>query len=127
MHPLHPARLFSSLFPMNLFIPTRFLSLCAALMMVLLIGSHARAQDKPGNASITGRVLNAATQVYLNGAVVSVLGGPSTTTDGEGRFQFTSLAAGVYTLTATYTGLDPFEVRVQVGANESVTREIGMV
>src|SRR5688572_29961407 len=75
--------------------------------------------------AIAGRVSNAATQVFLEGALVSVAGTQLTTiTDREGRFELAGLAAGPVTLDVNYTGLTPQRVPVLVTAGQKVTPEI---
>lgn len=74
--------------------------------------------------SIAGRVSNAATQAYLDGAVVSLEPGNLTTlTSSTGEFVFPRVAPGAYSLTASYTGLDARTVPVTVAANRTATQE----
>ena len=68
--------------------------------------------------TVTGRVLNAATGVYLEGASISVEGSAAagTASAEAGSFRITDLTPGRRTLVITYPGLDPQRVTVDVGA-----------
>src|SRR4051812_12238882 len=75
-------------------------------------GTQQQARDRAlaaqGTASISGRVLTADTGRPIKRARVSVAGGGrgmrSAATDDQGRYQFTALAAGSYTVTASRPG-----------------------
>ena len=74
---------------------------------------------------VSGRVSNAGTSAYLDGAEVTLEpGGLSTLTSITGEFIFPSVPAGTYTLTAAYTGLDRKSERIVVGAGGSSAHEI---
>lgn len=78
-----------------------------------------------GTGVISGQVSNAATQSYLEGAVVEVAGTThSTTTDREGRFELFGLPPGTATLVVRFTGLDPKRVPVTVTAGGRVKQDI---
>jgi iron complex outermembrane receptor protein len=89
------------------------------------------ASDRPGNrsvagagASLSGRVSNAATRVYLEGAMVELRPlGRSTLTDASGAYQFADLPAGEHGIVVTYSGLDPQRHLVAVAAGQASTRD----
>ena len=59
-------------------------------------------------ATVEGRVLNAATGVYLNNARVVVEGSTlEAFTDGNGDFRINGVPAGQVRLRVTYAGLEP--------------------
>lgn len=75
--------------------------------------------------SVAGRVSNAATQVFLEGALVSVAGTRLTAiTDREGYFELANVPAGSATLEIRYTGLTPQRVSVFVSTGEKATSEV---
>lgn len=75
--------------------------------------------------TVTGRVSNAATLSYLHGAVVQLLGTDrSAITDREGRYDLRNLPPGDVTLAVSFTGLDPQQIRLSVGAGQTVLRDI---
>lgn len=96
------------------------------LTLALLLPAVVFAQDsRPG--SILGQVSNAATQSYLQGAVVQIEGtGRSANTDREGRFEFHGVSAGQVTLVATYTGLDPQRVTVTVAPDRPTRQDLAL-
>jgi TonB-dependent receptor len=87
---------------------------------VLLAGS-AVAQS---TGVVVGQVSNAATAVFLEGALVEAAGSSrSTVTDREGWFEL-ALPAGAATLTVSYTGLERQTLTVNVPAGGRVTRQV---
>ncbi|MBM3874745.1 MAG: TonB-dependent receptor [Verrucomicrobia bacterium] len=75
--------------------------------------------------TIAGRVGNAATKSYLEGAVVELVGtGRTVVTDRDGAYQFTGVAAGSAALSYSFTGLDAQQVTVSVGAGQRVVRDV---
>ena len=88
-----------------------------SLVLALTFGSVALAQN---SGTVSGRVSNAGTDAYLDGAVVTLEpGNLSTLTSSTGAFVFQNVRPGTYTLTASYTGLDAKSVPVVVGSGES--------
>ncbi len=86
-----------------------------------------RAQSGTETGGISGRVANAATRLYLEGAKVSLKdANQSVLTDSTGRFELPSLPPGNYTLMVSYLGLDPFEEKITVKAGETTTREVAL-
>lgn len=75
------------------------------------------AQDQ--KASITGRVVSAATEVPLPGIRISLLRlRKSVTTDSVGRFRFERLNPGQYQVEAALIGFAPLTALVQLGEGE---------
>src|SRR5437773_5930928 len=95
-----------------------------ALLASWLIHSVGFAQSA-GSATLSGQISNGATGYFLEGAVVTIAGtNQSTTTDREGRFEFTGVPAGEVTLVANYVGLDTQSVVVSTRAGSTVVRNI---
>lgn len=83
--------------------------------------------DKTTTGTITGRIYNAATGAYLEGArVVLAPSGRSVLTQRDGSFSFSELPAGEYSASVAYTGLDADTFRVNLHAGETVRREIAL-
>ena len=97
--------------------------LCAATL-ALFCSPPARAAEA---GAVNGRVRNLATGAYLEGAQVTLQpGGRETLTARDGAFAFPAVAAGRYTLTFTYTGLDPQAFPVDVTAGRTESRDIAL-
>jgi TonB-dependent receptor len=91
-------------------------------LSLLVLASLTRAQTPSpgpvGFGTVTGKVSNAGTEAYLEGAVVTLEpGNVSVLTTITGEFVFPRVAPGVYSLTASYTGLDPRTLRISVEPN----------
>ena len=86
----------------------------------LLLGSAllSGAAPAPSTGTVTGRVLNAATGVYLEGASITLEGSAAAgvASGGAGSFRLTDITPGKRTLLVTYPGLDPQRVTVDVSA-----------
>ncbi|MFM8336433.1 MAG: carboxypeptidase regulatory-like domain-containing protein, partial [Opitutaceae bacterium] len=75
-------------------------------------------------ATIEGRVLNAATGVYLNNARIVVEGSNvETYTDGNGDFRLAGLPAGEVKLRVTYAGFEPRSAVVKVADGAPARRD----
>ena len=75
-------------------------------------------------ARIVGRVSNAATHAFLEGAVVEVMGTDrSVVTDRDGYYELTGLS-GEARLQYSFTGLDPQQVTLALPAGGTVTRHV---
>ena len=75
--------------------------------------------------TITGQVSNNATQSYLEGAVVELLGtGRTAITDREGRYQFTGVTPATVTLVVSFTGLDAKRIPLSVSPGERVVQNV---
>jgi hypothetical protein len=68
----------------------------------------------PTTGTLQGTVTDASTSAAISGATVTIVGGASTTTNASGFYQFTSVAAGTYSVTAAKTGYN-------TGTNTGVT------
>ena len=95
---------------------------------LLIVGWPARARAaETGSAGFSGRVQHGATGAYLEGAVVTLTpGGHSALTSRDGSFYFSSLPAGEYRVSVSYTGLDAQTLTVPLAAGQSVSREIAL-
>ena len=85
------------------------------------------AQANISTSTITGRVINEATGVVLEGASIRIVELNRETTAGrEGAFSFTQIPAGTYTLQVNYVGIGSQTARVEVAANDTARLTIGM-
>ncbi|MFM9082133.1 MAG: carboxypeptidase regulatory-like domain-containing protein, partial [Opitutaceae bacterium] len=74
-------------------------------------------------ATVEGRVLNAATGLYLNNARIVVEGtNVETFTDGNGDFRLSGLPAGDVKLRVTYAGFEPRSAVVKVAEGAPARR-----
>ena len=88
--------------------------LFASFFLLLAISPPARAQS---GGSLAGMVSNAGTGAFLAGARVDLPAlGRQALTDPTGRYEFTGVPAGNYTVKASYLGLDDAQKTVRVGA-----------
>src|SRR5262245_46547370 len=88
-----------------------FALFCAGLVLVAASRTASYAANAAAatqsTGSISGRVQNLATAAYLEGAIVTLEPSrQSTLTARDGSFYFSSLPAGDYRLSVSYTGLD---------------------
>ncbi len=79
-------------------------------------------------AVIEGRVSDQSGAVSLNGAIITIEEtGISAVTGRDGRFRFTNLPAGDYTLITTYIGADPVETVVSIAdAADTIATDVAM-
>lgn len=100
--------------------------LFAAALLALTASSPAAPAGSAG--TVTGRVMNAATGVYLEGASITVDGtaGAGAASADAGAFRLTEIPAGRRTLTVSYPGLDARRITVDVpaGGNADVNVEL---
>ncbi|MBI5691247.1 MAG: TonB-dependent receptor [Verrucomicrobia bacterium] len=102
------------------------------IAFLFLIGAATAAESPVAEArsrtgTITGSVSNSATGQNLEGAEVTLLpGGLSALTTRDGRYEIPDVAAGTYTLTATYAGLEARSLPAVVTAGAVVTRDFGL-
>ncbi|MDO8543232.1 MAG: TonB-dependent receptor [Opitutaceae bacterium] len=90
-----------------------------SLNPVIAQTADATARSTPSTAAIRGRVQNVVTGQYLNNARVSVKGMDITAfTDESGSFFLANVPPGPAVLEAFYTGLDPQQATLQVGAGQ---------
>lgn len=100
-----------------------------AFFLVLLAGllSPAASAAAAETGSLAGVVSNTATGQNLAGAEVTLSpGGGRTLTLRDGRYEFTGLAPGAYTVTATYSGLDPASTAANVTGGRATIRDLGL-
>lgn len=108
--------------------PRSVVVLCATLVrrVLIFLGTAAIASART-IGSISGRVLNEATNQYLNNARVPVKGTDLTAfTDDTGTFCLSGVPVGAATLEAFYSGLDPLQFTVNVTAGQNVERDINL-
>jgi mRNA-degrading endonuclease toxin of MazEF toxin-antitoxin module len=75
---------------------------------------------------ITGKITDASINQVLTGATISIKNSPiKTSSDVDGVYRFSHLAAGTYTLEITYVGYSPKEVSdINVTNNSVITQNI---
>jgi iron complex outermembrane receptor protein len=99
----------------------RLLGLCA-VAAALFINAPAQAQ---GTGTITGRVLDAATGKYLEGADLTVAGtNLHATSERGGSFALIGVPAGDQQLSASYPGLNPLTMNVAVAPDRAAAVEV---
>src|SRR5436190_7321073 len=101
---------------MNIRPPRTLFALLASIACIPLALAQSLAPNAAaGTGTVAGRVSNAATTTYLEGAVVTLEpGNRSTLTSVTGEFEFQNVPAGMYTVVAAYTGLDTKSAPVSV-------------
>ena len=104
---------------------TTSFALRGAIALLLAVSSPTLLRAQTG-ATLTGQVSNQATQTYLEGAVVEIAGTnrATTTTDREGRYEFTDLAPGLANVIVSFTGLDPKRIQINVTPGERLVRNV---
>ena len=106
---------------------TALLSLLAVLSLPAPVAAQTPAPATPATAPqgagrLTGRVVDAATGKYLEGAEVSLQGtGLRTNASRDGVFQFTGVPAGEHTVVVNYLGMESAKTAVTVAAGETAT------
>lgn len=95
----------------------------AGVFLLVLGAAQAWAQT----GTITGRVINQATQEPLWNATVSIKGSAiAGATDRDGFYRLANVPAGTQTVVASYTGLESKESAVEVAAGVSATQEFAL-
>jgi iron complex outermembrane recepter protein len=80
-----------------------------------------------GTGIVTGRIINQATGEYLRNANVIVPGTNITAVaEAGGYYRLTGVPTGQTRIVASYTGLDPQEITVQVASGQTVARDIAL-
>lgn len=101
----------------------RLAVLAMAMAVAVPLSSYA-AEAAAASGTITGRVLNASTGMYLGKAQISVEGTSIVAaTDDYGYFEIRDVPAGAAKLNISYTGLQPTTETVNVAAGERATAE----
>jgi hypothetical protein len=87
-------------------------------------GGGARPSARGSGGSLSGRVSNAATRVYLEGAAVEIRTlGRRALTDAGGSYLFPDVPAGEHEVSVTYTGLDAARAPVRVNEGGEARRD----
>lgn len=111
------------------------IALLVGWLTLALAPAHAVQAAEPGpslrpaatQGTLTGVVTNAATGRALEGARVVLQGaGRETFTDKEGYYRFYDVSAGRANVTISYTGLDSMDVPVDVTAESTNRRDVGL-
>ena len=112
---------------------------CCVISIVLALANPAFSQQsqtaKPDvpKASVTGRITAVSSEGSPNsipGVSVKLTGpsgGPapqSTVTDAEGRYEFTQIAAGAYTLEASADGFKPWSGKIALEADQALVKDV---
>ena len=102
----------------------RIVGFVATLLVLALLPGSLAAQ---GNGSVTGRVIDRASQLPVQGAQVRVLGTQrGVLTDQEGRFTITGLPAGSYDVSARRVGYGASTIRVTVSEGGSANADFAL-
>lgn len=89
--------------------------------------ADAEATAGAADGLIAGRVINQGTGAYLEGARVELQpGGPVTLTGRDGSYSFDRVPRGNYTLSVSYTGLDPQQASVTIEAGRRHARDVAL-
>ncbi len=91
-----------------------YLCVCAQLLVV----GATRAQS--GRGTVSGRVTDTSGGVLQGAAVELDPAGLTRVSDAQGEFTFTGVAAGSYTITYNFVGMEPHSATVEVKAGETV-------
>ena len=102
----------------------RIVGFVATLFVLALLPGGLSAQ---GSGSITGRVIDRASQLPVQGAQVRILGTQrGVLTDQEGRFSISGLPAGSYEVSARRVGYGASTVRVTVAEGGSASADFAL-
>jgi len=105
------------------FIRTAWLPV-ATCALVLLFGVSALVGQPAGTGIVTGKVANAQTGAYLQGAEVTVGNATAVLTSRDGSFNVSGVPAGPSTVRVYYTGMDAGTTTVNVAAGQTVTANV---
>ena len=103
----------------------------AANGSIMVLGDEAGAREQPrGEGTITGRIIDPATNEYLRDAIVEVTmadGSRRTvTTADDGEYRLVDAAAGPAEITARYTGYADQSASVQVADGQTVQQDFAL-
>lgn len=105
----------------------RRLFAAVALFVGVALGAAFAQSGTAADGQLTGTVSNAATGANLEGAEVRLEpGNYSVLTARDGRFVFSQVPAGQYTVTATYSGLDAKSIPATVATGAARSVDIGL-
>src|SRR5207253_2021698 len=113
---------------------------CRTISIALLLLAYPTFARQPQSAgsnlprgSLTGRITvvsgEGATN-NLSGVTVKLTGPamgavpPSTVSDADGRYEFTALATGTYTLEASADGFKPWSAKITLGADQALVKDL---
>jgi len=101
--------------------------LAAGAVMLLALAPCAQAQTTLATGLIEGRVLNAASGTYLEGARITVEGTAlEAFTDPDGRYRLAGVPAGEVRVRVFYTGAAPQAAAVRVAAGQMATHDVSL-
>jgi TonB-dependent receptor len=95
-----------------------------ALMMLLILANlplSRRLYAQTGSGAITGTAVDSTGGSLIGARVVVQPTGREVATDNQGQFRISGLAAGQYTLTASYVGFNAYTSSVTVAAGQTAT------
>ena len=101
--------------------------LAAGALILLGLVPGAPAQTTPATGLIEGRVLNAASGTYLEGARITIEGTAlEAFTDPDGRYRLAGVPAGEVRVRVFYTGAAPYAAAVRIAAGQAATHDLSL-
>src|SRR2546430_2382879 len=91
-----------------------YLCVCAQLLMV------GATRGQSGRGTVSGRVTDTGGGVLQGAGIELGPAGLTRVSDAQGEFTFTGVAAGSYTITYNFVGMEPHSATVEVKAGETV-------
>ncbi|WCL53285.1 TonB-dependent receptor [Gimibacter soli] len=106
---------------------TLTLAPAATVMAQEAADANAAASSATGRGSVSGRVLDAGSNLGFRGAIVKVQElGMQATTGADGDFRLRDLPAGTYTLEVSYIGAETATQTVTVSAGQTVSTNVAL-
>src|SRR5262245_19760980 len=100
---------------------------CGMAALAFFAGGLPAQTTSAGSGMLSGVVSNSATGANLEGAEITVAPGNLVVlTSRDGRFEIPNLAPGLYSVTASYSGLDAKTVEARVTAGSAANYDIGL-
>ncbi len=101
---------------------------CLLLLAAITAMSSSSAQQTamPADASLQGKVIDAATTRALEGITVIVAGGRTTVTDADGHFRIAGITPGAHIVTFRWLGYSPHIDTLTFDAGAALTRDVTM-